>query len=528
MKFQYNHARLLKIILGGLVLVCVGLTFYSRLSETQKSVIEPMKIDVTHSFTTEATGLAKLGITTNEHNISRLNKYDIKKTVRETFKCRDLDLEEDHILTIGDMVIPLSGYDPEHKIGYVWLDYNLFGEGILDLLYSQYKSQKNAEQVFLNQVEKGIELFFENQEGFLLDVFGEEPLEQSGESTGENENILDDEIEVFPDISIMTFENQEEFFKNYSKRWAKMAKYKLDKPVNVTREKWDFFEGDYSDSKMLYQFGQEIKDRMYDLQIYEDRREYLEIMFVEFKKMIFLSELNSKKSRTFIDDWKFSAAEMIDDPIRFFGFVERINYLEFPFASNPLTKAMESEILKITLTTDKKKWWKHSEAIINLLQTNKTTVINSKKDYDLLLAEIINYNPYHKWPDHYYKIDDLGNKYTISLAELEVLPRLASSHGICIAPLSILDDRSIYNMQEQEYQDKLAALREKINRSKNKIQRKSYKEDLMALSQYRSLYYGKIRDEAKAKSMQKIIEDMESFLDWSIEISANWERRAGA
>ena len=431
------------------------------------------------------------------------------------------------------MIIPLSAYDPNHKIGYIWMDYNLFGDGIFDKSIAHYKSQEKAEQVFLNQVELGIELFFENEEGFLLDIFGEEPKEELEEQA--MEEIADEsleEFEVLPppkdldyvlDFSNLKFESEKEFWEYVKVQSPKSRTVFIDRPVNVTRNKWIFLEEAYSDPKMLYQIGQEMKDGISEFQIYQDRKEYLDVFLVEFKKGIFLNKLNLKAHKSFIDDWVFSAAEMIDDPVRFFGFVERIKNLGIHYVSSPLTIAMEKEILKINLTTDKKKWWKHSDAIISLLQTNKLPTINSKPDYDILLAEIMTSYPYQKWPDHYYKINDLGNKHTISKEELAALPGLAVTHGISIAPLSILDDRTIYDMQEEEYQNKLTLFRNKINNTKNKSQRKSYQEDLMDLSQYRSEHYEKIKANAKAKSIHKIIEDMESFLDWAKDISANWK-----
>ncbi len=534
MKNQHFNPRFLKFILLGVLVVGVGLVFSQWSSDTDKVDVKLVDIDIPHTFTTEATGLVNREISTSENSVFRLNKYDIKKGMASTFECNGLNLEENLTLTIGDMVMPLSAYDPDLKIGYIWLDYNLFGEGIIDKSHAQYTSQKEAEQEFLNQIEEGIELFLEDEEQFILDIFGEEPKEEVEEESDQDENALAEEVEVLPDFSKLNFKNEEEFFKineDFFKRNKEFFKHVqnqrsqrhrvfLDIPVNKTRAKWDFFEEAYSDENMLYDFGQEIKAGISDLQIYQDRRDYLEIMFMEFKKMIFLNEKNLKGNKTIIDDWIFSASEIIDDPMRFFGFVERIKNIGIPRSSSPLANALNDEVLKIITTEDSKKWWSHSEALINLIRANKLTVIKSKREYPALLAEIIQNHPYQKWQDHYSKIEDLGNKFTISMKELEALPSLAATHGICIAPISILDDRTIYNMQEQAHQDKLVALRDKIYKAKNKTERKSFKKELMDLSTHRSQNYALIRSEAKAISMQKIIEDMDFFLEWAKDISA--------
>lgn len=506
------------LVLGGFLYYMVG----SPSNEGMTNATS-VKVEVPHTFTSEVTRLVHHGQDGETEIDPRLNKYDISNAVIPAMVCRDLQLESEIVLTIGDMKIPITAYDPKKKIGYIWLDYPLFGEGIINKSLTKYKTQGQAEQIFLNKVEEGIELFMDDEEKFLLDIFGEDPSKKEEE---EEELVTVEERFINGtsfDLSKFTAETKADFEKYIKNENVRVPSFRIERSINVTRNKWRFFREAYDDIDMLYNFGQEIKSGLSKMHKYEERREYLELMFSGFKRKIYLNTLSAKPQKNSMDDWIFSAAEQIEDPIRFFGFVERIKYLGYPVLPNSLSKAIDDEVFKIILTTDTKKWWEHSNALIGLLQANKIPVINSKAEYDELLADIITNYPYKKWEDHYERINDLSNKYTISKSELEALPGFSVSHGICIAPISILDDRVIYDMKEKEYQDKLAQLRKDIANSKDKKQRKAFQDELMEASLYRSKHYAKIRANAKAKSMNVIIEEMELFLDWAEEVSKKWK-----
>ena len=520
MNLHPTRSTFLKIVLGGLLVGIMAFAITSLEPEISTSVLKQENIEIPHSFTAEATGLIDEEEASRKHIEYRLNKYDIKKSLLPTLECRGLNLEKNVTLTIGDMMIPLTAYDHSYKIGYVWLDYNLFGEGLIDNSLTHFKTQKQAEQLLLKQVEMGIELYIDDAEQFMIDIFGDDPLEEL------EEDIEDDE-EVISELSKMEFENEKDFYNYIKTQKIKLPKYQIDNSVNSIREKWDFFEEVYSDEEMLYRLGQEIKIGASEFQKNEDRQEFLELIFLGFKKQIVLNELNQKRTKTCIDDWIFSAAEKLDDPIRFLGFVERVKHFDHLNSKSNLSKAMESEILKITLTSSTKKWWEHSQALISLLQANKTPVTNSTSAYEHMISRIITDHSHKEWPDHYHLINELSNKLTISKSELKSLANLAASHGICIAPLSILDNRTIYDMQEPEYHEQLLQLRDKISGTKDKVLRKSFQKELRDFTHYRSIHYGKIRNNAKSKSMNAIIEDMEVFLDWAFGISEKWQHKEG-
>ncbi|MDF1696283.1 MAG: hypothetical protein P1U56_10640 [Saprospiraceae bacterium] len=521
MKIQLSRSFILKLIVIGVLVTGFIYSFSGIDSDayTITKTIEP--IDVPHSFDLDASRLFDADVKNEEIGRTKLNKYDIRNALLPIFECEGLKMREDFTLEIDGMKFPITAYDPNFKIGYVLLDYNLFGEGLIDENLVKYKSQKQAEQEFLSQVEDGVELYLDDEEKFLLDIFGEEPQLELAVSP----ETVDEKFSLFIDTTKYTSEQKEEIINSFLNERTNRTRY--FSYFNSTRRKWSFFREAYDDIEMLYEMGQEIKAGMSDFQTFQDKKEYLELVFLGFKKEIYLNSLNAKTTKTYLDEWIFSAAEKIKEPLRFFGFVERIKYLSYPSTYNSLSKELEREIVEISTTSNTKKWWEHSEALIQLLQANKSPVTNSKREYDLLLEKILtNYN-YKKWSKYYKEINELGNEFTISKSELIALLNISETHGISIAPLSILDDRMLYDMKEEEYKNQLAELRNKINKTKNKTERKELQKELLELTDYRSKHYTKIRSQAKAISSQRLIEDMQEFLEWAFEVSQKWEHGKG-
>jgi len=78
-----------------------------------------------------------------------------------------------------------------------------------------------------------------------------------------------------------------------------------------------------------------------------------------------------------------------------------------------------------------------------------------------------------------------------------------------------MDDRMVYDMQEEKYLEELAIKRAEISNSKSKERRKELHDELLELTRYRSTEYEKIKRIAKSKSILKLQADMCTYIDWA-------------
>jgi hypothetical protein len=508
-----NVSQLLtrKLLLVSIIAI-IGIVFlYSKTpsSEIKIQEIDNIVYEVDHPFTTEATNLLKTNSTTDKLE-SRLNKYDIKYALDEVLLSEGFDIDSDITINRAGVNIPVSTFDRKTNIGYLLLDYDRLGEGLSDEKLSKTKTLKQCEIDFLNLIDQGVELYFDDEEKFLDDVFG-----KVGEDHDKPtyEELRDSHFKTYQE-ALDSGVDRYKAIKVYSEAMADIRPQFLI--YDSVLDDWNFYgKNKRSKSELVKLYGEEIRTQLKSFSTYGNQREYLELVLQEFKKKLEVEELTSKESKSLFDEWKLSAAEMLEEPDRFFGFANMIDNIRLYRPTQVLTKRFNEQIIEIVIETDSKKWWNRSKAIFALFNVNEDPGLFSKQSYKTLLADILSNKNYKDWVERYDEIKELSDKENISLKELNSLNRLAIKNGIFIAPISILDDRMIYDMEEEKYLASLSSLRTQIAESKSKSERIELQKELLELSQYRATEYSKIRQEAKAISITKLQADMCDYIQWA-------------
>lgn len=463
-----------------------------------------------HSFTAEATNLIGVNSVTEKLK-SRLNKYDIKFALDEVFLSEGLNIDSDMTINQGGVNIPVSTFDFKTNIGYLLIDYDRLGDGLSSDKLGKEKTLRECEVDFLKFIDKGLELYFDDEEKFLDDVFGSENEEPELESYDE---IVQKLWKIVQD-SLDNGGDRARAFREYRIEADKYQHLYTERGSLVT-DNWDIYDHNFDGiKKIISVYGTEIRSQIESFSTYGNQREYLEIVLQELKKKLEVEYISSKVSKSLYDEWKLAAAQMIEEPDRYFGFIGMIDNIRLYSPTMELTKQLNKQIIKIIIESDSKKWWAHSNALFALLNENNDPGLFSKRSYKALLADIISNKEYTKWNERYGEIHELGDKENLSLKELKSLDRLAIKNGLFIAPISVLDDRMIYDMGEEKYLENLANLRAQISESKSKPERKERQEELLELSQYRATQYAEIRHEAKAKSIVKLQADMCDYIQWA-------------
>lgn len=518
-----SQSRLLnkKTILASLLLIPISMFWFGTkdVSHSVTTDIDETIYEVDHPFTTQATNLLKASSTTDKLE-SRLNKYDITYALDEVLLSEGLAIESDMTINHAGVNIPMTTYDPETKIGYLLIDYDRLGAGLSDKTLGKAKNIKQCKIDFLNFIDQGVELYFDNEEKFLDDVFGKVDEELDAQTYEEQQWTFFQKYQeqlkngVDSNTAIMTYTESMTKINNLPRM------YIYD---SILRD-WQFYGSrKRSKSDLVKSYGQEIRAQLSSFSTYGDKREYLEIVLPEYKKKLVVEYLSTKDTKSLYDEWKLSAADVIEEPDRFFAFTGMIDNIRIYDPTSELSKRLNAQIIEVVIENDSKEWWNRSRAIFDLFNVNQDPGLFSKTSYKNLLADILTEINYTKWPNRYEEIKNHGDKENISLNELNSLGRLAIKNGIYVAPISILDDLMIYDMEEDKYLAELAHLREKISQSKNKTKRKELQKELLELSQYRAAEYPKIRAKAKAKSIAKLKESMCSYIDWARYQASIWK-----
>jgi len=505
-----NSFSSMKYILGlGIILLIAYLTFSQPTSSVSYSNIKYEEMDATHPFSIQATNLIESKSEQDSITKSRLNKYDVRYAIDSIFRSKDLGIVNDTCLLFGTMSLPVASYNPEKKIGYIWLDYDRLGAGLMDEKLGNTKSQKRCELEFLNELDIGLEIYFDNKNQFLDDVFGNDSIVKS---EAEKQIIRQEWNLAFDSLrnNLLTYEDirlRNEAFNRTNFR----TEYSVLKD-------WNFFGKTLKrESETVRNFGKEVRSQLKGLKSYSDQKEYLEVVLQDMRKQLEVEYIASNEKKSILDDWKLSAAEVIEEPDRFFGVTKRMDQIRMHWPSQELISALNNQVVQISTSKNSKSWWKHTNALIALFDANKSPSLCSKKRYQKLLADIMNNGEYTKWEDRYHEINELSGKENISLQELKSLNGIAYKSGIYLAPISVLDDRLIYDMKEEEHLQKMDSLRIEIGKTKNKSTRKKLQEELLESSSYRATNYGDIRREAKQKSMDILIKDFNLFIEWAEE-----------
>ena len=483
-------------------------SFQSKL-EDKVSYLNSEHYEVDHPFPIEATNLLEKKLDDEEIK-SRLNKHDIRYALDEVFRSEGFDIEKNTKINVDNINMPVSTYDRTNNIGYVLMDYDLLGAGLLDDKLGKVQTLENGELDFLKFIDQGVELYFEDDEKFLNDLFG-------------NDNALD--TESYDDIMRELWKSVQEVIDNDGDRQKAFATYRKesDKYMHLRGERkksitesWDIYNRKFENAKQIISnFGEEIRAQLKSFSTYDDQREYLELILREFKRKLEIEYLMSKENKSIFDEWKLSAADMIEEPERFFGFAHMVDNIRIYSPTEELSRVLNEHIFEIVVESDRKEWWKRSKAVFELFNANENPGLFSKVSYKVLLADIMSNDKYSKWHKRYHEITSLGDKENISLYELNALNKLAVKNGMYIAPVSILDDRLIYDMEEEKYLDSLAIIRTEINKSKKKEERNELHKKLLEFTAYRASHYNDIRNKAKAKSIAKLQADMCAYIQWA-------------
>lgn len=499
-------------LVATIVLSILGVVLYFTLpkSEIPLSTFDSGEYELSHPFSIESTNLLKKPSDTDKIK-SRLNKYDIAYALDEILLSEGLKNEKSAI-NIYNVNIPISSYDPKSGIGYTLIDYDRFGSGLLANKLGQSRTLDQGKLDFLKMIDQGVELYFDDNEKFLNDVFGEEK-EQETEEEPNYEEVRAAAWVTFQEDMDKGIDNREAFQK-YNHTMSEVQH--LYVPYSSFIKEWNYFGKNIkTKNDIVSSYGKEVRIQLMSFGTYGDQRDYLEIVLPELRKKLEVDYLSSKADKNMFDEWKLSAASMIEEPDRFFGMVSMIDNIRIYSPTLELSSALNAQIFDIILESDKKVWWKHSNAIFDLFNVNENPGLYSKDSYKALLTNIMTTAKYTKWKKRYQEITAIGDDENISLDELKSLDALAVNKGIFIAPISILDDRMIYDMEEKKYLDTLASVRQQITEAKSRTDRKNLQEQLMSLSQYRSENYNQIRNRAKAKSISKLQDDMCTYIEWA-------------
>jgi hypothetical protein len=501
-----------KFLFVAIVLLIIGVVFYYNPPQVRipSESLDYIEYEITHPFSIENTNLLKEPAEDAKRK-SRLNKYDITHALDEILLSEGLKNEKSSINRYN-LNIPLSAYDMESRIGYILIDYDRLGPGLLANKLSKGLTLEQGKIEFLKMIDQGIELYFDDNEKFLDEVFGKKKKEG-----------VDQELSYEEVRTKAWFKYQEDIKSNKDNKLA-YKEYRatvneishLIVPYNRLIKDWDYFGAKIKPrNEILTAYGEEVRAQLMSFDTYSDQRDYLEALLPEVRKKLEIDYLSSKSEKTMFDEWKLSAADMIEESERFFGLVSMIDNIRLYSPTAELSDALNAHIFEIIAESDRKSWWKHSNAIFDLFNANKHPGLYSKNSYKNLLTDILTRSEYTTWENRYQEINDIGEYENISLEELKSLDALAIQKGIFIAPISILDDRMIYDMKEQQYLDSLDLIRKEINNSKSKEERKKLQEQLMSLSEYRSENYNEIRNKAKAKSIVRLQSDMCKYIEWA-------------
>lgn len=500
----------LLVILG---LVGYGLFVLNKAHDTvhRVAIDHDFAYNVTHPFPIEATQLLINEDSLNTSIDYRLNEYDVKNTIVESFLDEGLKPMIDTLLQINDFKIPVTFYDPESRIGFLWLDYNRFGEEFKGSKLPKPKGKDYYKIEFLKLVDIGVEKFLDDEKKLLDEVLGK--------ANEKEELIYRDSIEMQWKATMSDLGDGTASFSSLEVQQLFQEFNSLGGVSPYLRD-WNFFGRNidiYSDYHLS--IGKQVRQDITEFTSKNDRIDFIETMLQDLRKKLEVDYIASKANKTMIDEWKLSAADMIRDPAEFFGYLGLIDQLRIFNPSTEFQLALNNQILEIVIEKNKPKWLARGEALMSLLSENNLPGILDKPRYHDLLTDIMNNDKYTKWQNRYQEIKTLGDIESISMEELKVLEILAHQNSIYIAPLSIFDDRTIYDMKEDEYQAQLIAAREKLSQAKSKKKRKALQEALIEISNNRSTNYPKIRTIAKEESKDRLKSDMQKFISWAKEQS---------
>jgi len=509
------------ILVGVVTMLIFGLWLYNMNSKVEsKTVKRPnTKYNYDHPFDKSHTGL--LNDTTDEQSTvtTQLNYYEIKSTIDSVIKTALPHASHDTLLVIEDLTIPLTAYDNNEKIGYLLIDPNKYGEGIKNAKSNKIKSQKGYESEFLSHVDYGIEYYLDDPEIFLDLTFGP-TIENQKEKQDENKKIIADwEVasKKLQEGKVKFEDVQEEFFKfrsvNYTGTSSRFREWALSPYLQEL------------DNEIIVNTGNEVRKQLSAFSETSDQIEYLEVMLSEMFKALEVERLSSIYQKSMVDEWKLAAAQIVEEPARYYGIVKRINKTAISSSNAQLQKAFEEQLFQISIQKRHKKWLAHTNALIELINHHDNFDLQRNLKYQTLLIDILSDNKYSKWKKQYPNIKRIEDEISISKYEIENLDYLAHEYGIFIAPISTADTRMTYDMGEAAYQNELTELRKELRQESNRKKKDDLQQALRDKTEERSNNFAAIRDKAKSKTVTTLQQNVETYLNWSKNEKLNWIKR---
>jgi len=172
---------------------------------------------------------------------SRLSSRDVIDVLNLAFTEEGLNPVLDTTLRIDGQSIPVSAYDPKTKIGYIWMDYDNYGEGMIE---KRYASRKNKKQNSRKSIRKRLKSDIDH----LVESYNQDPFNFLKWRVQNNNYAAEFKAKLGAELSVIEDENARQ---KYLKK--EITKYTLQARVNrVLENNQDSFRNRWSRSAIKH------------------------------------------------------------------------------------------------------------------------------------------------------------------------------------------------------------------------------------------------------------------------------------
>lgn len=422
-------------------------------------LLSPMALDAQttevpseNPFLSNRTHLPFVPISYGTGQPSRLSREDVIDFIHQAFVKEGLHPKRNQLVTADSMRITVDSYDESCNIGFVWLDYSNFGDGM------RRESPYGWESTALSQDQKRIQILkiLENEyKSYQRDsVQYVSRLIASYRNKPVDQDLKRDYEEVLPTLA--TVEEQKAYF---IERLADY--YYLDQ-----LEKYRVLAGFDSYFTLLETIGADLPDsiekyalswRTNTLANFLNNQEELgKAMAAELRRVVALPTAQERREAI---EWLLTYANL--DSYR--RYINRDPAMEQAFAA--------------VLTAD--------------------TAKERRRKYELLTVMI--------------------DEREVSLAEVRKLDEVAAEGEQYIAPISVFDNRSIYQTSYSykipvEVQQQLDELKEKLDNASSEEERNALREEYYEL---RAQVNNERIELRKLKALKQLAEEVRNYIRWA-------------
>jgi len=446
---------------------------------------------------------------TNSEISTKLNKYDLYPALDSMMRDQGRNIVRDTFIKFEGYQIPVTTYDPDARVGYLFVNHLNMGDGLQNGKLGNPIGLEACKNQVMIDLDEGIELMIDDEDQFLMDLFDLGVDEDIISKRKSRDSILTIRTEVFDSISkgLLEWKDASHHFQTFSAIPA------MDPTI---LDDWTFFASrNFKKSDYVKEVGKEVAEKWPTLGSTRDKRDYMETVLLGLKSKLEFDRLSATENKSVFDEWKLSAMQIFDDPLQILGVCRLINNMRLYQPSPELNRALWERVFECTVEKDRKTWTKKTMAIIDLFNENKVIGLNQTSYYNTLLTDILQNTPVDNWPDRYPEIHQLAGTISISSTEIEGLPWLAKKKGIFIAPISIFDQRLVYDMKDDEFQESLKQLRDQISKIKSAAKTKRLRQELLEKTNDRASNFNAIRKEAKMIQGKKLQNDLKEFFQWA-------------